>query len=66
MEYQRQYRAAFTRCDHVKDGQATLPQVTADLIAHDVTLAISLEPKNGSPTGQPTGAVLYTGKIVQG
>lgn len=51
---------------HVKDGQATIPQVTADLIAHDVTLAISLEPKNGSPTGQPTGAVLYTGKIVQG
>lgn len=51
---------------HVKDGQATIPQVTADLIAHDVTLAISLEPKNGSPTGQPTGAVLYTGKVVQG
>lgn len=51
---------------HVKDGQATIPQVTADLIAHDAILAISLEPKNGSPTGQPTGAVLYTGKIVQG
>lgn len=51
---------------HVKDGQAKIPQVTADLIAHDAILAISLEPKNGSPTGQPTGAVLYTGKIVQG
>lgn len=51
---------------HIKEGQATLPQIAADLIARDVTLAISLEPKNGSPTGQPTGAVLYTGKIVQG
>lgn len=51
---------------HVKDGQATIPKVAGDLIARDVTLAISLEPKNGSPTGQPTGAVLYTGKIVQG
>ncbi len=27
------------------------------------TLAISLEPKGGSPTGQPTGAVLYSGRI---
>lgn len=51
---------------HIKDGQATIPQVAVDLIAHDATLAISLEPKNGSPTGQPTGAVLYTGKVVQG
>lgn len=51
---------------HIKEGQSIIPQVTADLIAHDVTLAISLEPKNGSLTGQPTGAVLYTGKIVQG
>jgi len=51
---------------HVKDGQATIAQVAADLIAHDAILAISLEPKNGSPTGQPTGAVLYTGKVVQG
>lgn len=27
------------------------------------TLAISLEPHGGSPTGQPTGAVLYSGAI---
>ena len=26
-------------------------------------LAISLEPKGGSPTGSPTGAVLFTGKL---
>ena len=27
------------------------------------TLAISLEPRGGSPTGQPTGAVLYSGAM---
>jgi len=27
------------------------------------TLAISLEPRGGSPTGQPTGAVLYSGAL---
>ena len=26
-------------------------------------LAVSLEPLGGSPTGQPTGAVLYQGKL---
>ncbi len=50
---------------HLTNGQATISKVTADLISKDVTLAISLEPKNGSPTGQPTGAVLYTGKIIR-
>ena len=30
----------------------------------DTTLAISLEPEGGSPTGQPTGPVLFTGKLV--
>ena len=30
----------------------------------DVTLAVSREPVGGSPTGLPTGPVLYTGKIV--
>jgi anti-sigma-K factor RskA len=28
-------------------------------------LAVSLEPEGGSPTGQPTGAVLYQGKLIQ-
>ncbi|GAB2903878.1 anti-sigma factor [Paralcaligenes sp. KSB-10] len=32
-------------------------------LSPDVTLAISLEPTGGSPTGQPTGAVLYAGKV---
>lgn len=30
----------------------------------DLTLAISLEPKGGSPTGAPTGPVVYTGALV--
>lgn len=30
----------------------------------DLTLAISLEPKGGSPTGSPTGPVVYTGALV--
>jgi anti-sigma-K factor RskA len=28
------------------------------------SLAISLEPKGGSPTGQPTGAILFSGQLV--
>jgi anti-sigma-K factor RskA len=30
-----------------------------------VTLAVSQEPIGGSPTGQPTGPVLFTGKLVE-
>lgn len=30
----------------------------------DTTLAVSLEPPGGSPTGLPTGPVLFTGKLV--
>lgn len=37
-----------------------------NLIKQNMTLAISLEPKHGSPTGQPTGKILYSGKIVRG
>lgn len=51
---------------HIHNGQAQLPLKAAALISADTTLAISLEPKNGSPTGLPTGAVLYTGKVVSG
>ena len=32
--------------------------------AGDLTLAISLEPKGGSPTGAPTGPVVFTGALV--
>lgn len=30
----------------------------------DTVFAVSLEPAGGSPTGQPTGPVLFTGKLV--
>jgi anti-sigma-K factor RskA len=30
----------------------------------NTSLAISLEPKGGSPSGQPTGAILFSGKLV--
>jgi anti-sigma-K factor RskA len=38
----------------------------ADRSLGDVpALAVSLEPPGGSPTGQPTGPVLYTGPCVK-
>lgn len=47
----------------VRDGQAVLANIADTLVSADSVLAISIEPKNGSPTGAPTGAVLFTGKI---
>ncbi|WP_341679203.1 anti-sigma factor [Niveibacterium sp. SC-1] len=35
------------------------------LLADIAALAVSLEPQGGSPTGQPTGPVLYTGELVR-
>ena len=32
-------------------------------IAADATLAVSLEPPGGSPTGAPTGPVIANGKL---
>jgi anti-sigma-K factor RskA len=46
--------------DPKKPGGAITPIKEID----DVTLAVSREPVGGSPTGLPTGPVLYTGKIV--
>ena len=37
---------------------------TQAMLSPDTVLAVSLEPAGGSPTGQPTGPVLYTGKLV--
>ncbi|WP_368542533.1 anti-sigma factor [Enterobacter soli] len=37
--------------------------VKNETINADAVIAISLEPKGGSPTGQPTGPVLFSGKI---
>lgn len=38
---------------------ATLPYAVAKLMANSHTVAVSLEPAGGSPTGQPTGPILY-------
>ncbi len=49
----------------MRDGKATLSNIQASQLSKDSVLAISLEPAGGSPTGSPTGAVLYTGTIVK-
>ena len=45
------------------DGRITLSQTQQQLIRIPVVLAVSLEPQSGSPTGQPTGPVLYQGPL---
>ena len=40
-----------------------IPQDLASLAGPDASLAISLEPQGGSPTGQPTGPVIAAGKL---
>lgn len=45
---------------------ATMLTLSRDMLAHAVSnavLAVSLEPQGGSPTGQPTGPVIATGKL---
>ena len=44
------------------DGRLELA-VLPDAIRQGGTLAISLEPKGGSPTGQPTGPVVFSGAL---
>lgn len=43
-----------------KPTELTLNSMT---LAQGMTIAISLEPAGGSPTGQPTGPVLYSGQL---
>ena len=33
-------------------------------VMNDTLFAVSLEPEGGSPTSQPTGPVMFTGKLV--
>jgi len=40
-----------------------LPATFADQARRDAGLAVSLEPPGGSPTGQPTGPVIGSGKL---
>jgi anti-sigma-K factor RskA len=41
----------------------SVPSDLAPLTAQNAVLAVSLEPPGGSPTGQPTGPVIATGKL---
>ncbi|HDR2161590.1 TPA: anti-sigma factor [Enterobacter cancerogenus] len=47
----------------LQNSVATRVTLRNAALTHDATIAISLEPKGGSPTGLPTGPVLYSGKI---
>ena len=40
------------------------PEATADALAGG-TFAVSVEPEGGSPTGLPTGPVVYSGKLIR-
>jgi len=42
----------------------TVPAELQTAMAAGKVLAVSLEPTGGSPTGLPTGPVLYTGLLV--
>jgi anti-sigma-K factor RskA len=45
--------------------ELTIPKELAPLINRASGLALSAEPSGGSPTGQPTGPVLYKGPCVE-
>jgi len=45
-------------------GKVELSEAQKALIGKPIALAVSLEPKGGSPTGKPTGPVLYQGALV--
>lgn len=50
----------------LRADQAVTIKVPRDLMPHatrDAVLAVSLEPQGGSPTGQPTGPVIASGKL---
>jgi anti-sigma-K factor RskA len=52
----------------IHPGQAmrlTIPPDLAGRLTADAALAISLEPPGGSPTGQPTGPVIASGKLTR-
>ena len=44
-------------------GKVELSEAQKALIGKPMARAVSLEPKGGSPTGQPTGRVLYQGAL---
>ena len=50
----------------IQPGQPIRLEIPSDLagrVTPDATLAVSLEPPGGSPTGLPTGPVIAAGKL---
>lgn len=45
------------------NGRVNLSEDQQALLDTPIALAVSLEPQGGSPTGQPTGPVLYQGQL---
>ena len=46
-----------------RGSEIQVPQTLTPFLVAEATLAVSLEPQGGSPTGQPTGPVIATGKL---
>ena len=55
-------RGALTEAD-VRAAMREVRVALANLPATGSTLAISIEPRGGSPTGQPTGPVVAAGTL---
>lgn len=51
--------------DPQRSSTFALPSDLETLLAPGTTLAVSLEPLGGSPTGQPTGPVLFSGQVLE-
>lgn len=47
----------------LKSSESTLLTVSNVTLSPGTTIAISLEPQGGSPTGQPTGPVVFSGAL---
>ena len=45
------------------EGATALDRMALDL-KQGMTIAVSVEPKGGSPTGLPTGPVIYSGQMI--
>jgi anti-sigma-K factor RskA len=46
-----------------EDGAMALEKMALDM-QQQMTIAVSVEPKGGSPTGLPTGPVIYSGQML--
>lgn len=44
-------------------GRVDLSDAQRKLLSRQTTMAITLEPKGGSPSGKPTGPILYKGQL---